>query len=235
MHVIPVIDLKGGVVVRAHKGDRANYRAIETPLSPTSDPVDVVGGLLTLFAFPTLYVADLDAIAGQGDHRAVLAKLRLAFPALTLWVDNGIADAEAARAWLGEGFGELVIGSESQHDTALLERLRGEPRAILSLDYRGGEFFQGPPELLLKPELWPRRVIAMTLAKVGSGAGPDLGRLIALRAVAADHALYAAGGVRDLADLRELQAAGIRGALVASALHDGRLRAEHFAALQPAA
>ena len=235
MHIIPVIDLQGGVVVRAHKGERANYRPIETPLAPTSDPVDVVRGLLALFPFTTLYVADLDAIAGERDHRAVLAKLRLTFPALALWVDNGIADAEAACAWLDEGFGDLVIGSESQRDTAVVERLRDQPRAILSLDYRGGEFFQGPPELLLKPELWPRRVIAMTLARVGSGAGPDLGRLIALRAVAPEHALYAAGGVRDLADLLELKAAGIQGALVASALHDGRLRATHFAALHTSA
>ena len=59
---IPVIDLKGGVVVRARHGDRASYRPIETPLSRTSEPLDVVAGLLSLHPFRTLYVADLDAI-----------------------------------------------------------------------------------------------------------------------------------------------------------------------------
>ena len=67
MEVIPVIDLKGGAVVRARHGDRASYRPIETPLSPTSDPLDVVAGLLSVHAFRTLYIADLDAIEGYGD------------------------------------------------------------------------------------------------------------------------------------------------------------------------
>jgi phosphoribosylformimino-5-aminoimidazole carboxamide ribotide isomerase len=67
----------------------------------------------------------------------------------------------------------------------------------------------------------------MTLARVGSGAGPDLERLAALRKAGGDRAIYAAGGVRDAADLAALDRAGIAGALVATALHDGRIgRAE---------
>ncbi len=62
MRVIPVLDLLGGKVVRARMGDRASYRPIESPLSPTSDAVDVVRGLLAVHPFQTLYVADLDAI-----------------------------------------------------------------------------------------------------------------------------------------------------------------------------
>ena len=43
--------------------------------------------------------------------------------------------------------------------------------------------------------------------------------------------LIGGGGVRALADLRSLRAAGCRGALVASALHDGRLSAADLAAV----
>ncbi len=64
MQVIPVIDLMGGQAVRARMGDRAYYRPLESPLSPTSDAVDVVRGLLGVFPFSALYVADLDAIQG---------------------------------------------------------------------------------------------------------------------------------------------------------------------------
>jgi phosphoribosylformimino-5-aminoimidazole carboxamide ribotide isomerase len=63
----------------------------------------------------------------------------------------------------------------------------------------------------------------MTLARVGSGAGPDLARLRAIREIAAGHDIYAAGGVRDSTDLAVLKDAGISGALVATSLHDGRL------------
>ena len=93
---------------------------------------------------------------------------------------------------------------------------------MLSLDFRG-DAFQGPSEILAEPGLWPRRVIAMTLARVGSGAGPDLTRLAAIRSVAGGRELYAAGGVRDAADLFALKRAGAAGALIATALHDGRL------------
>jgi phosphoribosylformimino-5-aminoimidazole carboxamide ribotide isomerase len=63
----------------------------------------------------------------------------------------------------------------------------------------------------------------MTLVRVGSGAGPDFERLVALRAAAPDLELYAAGGVRDIRDIENLARAGVRGALVSTSLHDGRL------------
>lgn len=228
MHIIPVMDLKDGTVVRARMGRRDEYRPIETPLSPTSAPLDVARGLLSLHRFTTLYVADLDAIEGRGDNRATLARLAAAFPGLTLWVDNGIADPDRADAWLAAGIGHLVLGSESQPDASLLRRLAADARIVLSLDFRGGDFV-GPAEILRDPQLWPRRIVVMTLARVGSGAGPDLERLAAVGARAGGRTLYAAGGVRDADDLRRLAAAGIGGALVASSLHDGRLDPESLA------
>ena len=48
----------------------------------------------------------------------------------------------------------------------------------------------------------------MTLTRVGSGAGPDLERVNAIRAAAPTRRVYAAGGVRDVADLFALKASG---------------------------
>src|SRR3979411_2549345 len=135
MEIIPVIDLMGGVVVRARMGQRDQYRPIETPLSPTSDPVDVVRGLLAVSAFRTLYVADLDAIERKGDARNALARVKSAFPQLDAWVDNGLADAAAAQAVLNDGSDHLVLGSEAQTGHTLVESLRDDPRVILSLDF----------------------------------------------------------------------------------------------------
>ena len=217
MQVIPVIDLMAGQVVRARMGERDAYRPIATPLAATPDPVDVAAGLLRLAPFPTLYVADLDAIRGIGDNFAALAQLCAAFPGLALWIDNGAADAKALEAT--RAYGAPVLGSESQRDSALVA---ATPDALLSLDFRG-DAFQGPPDLLAKSELWPEQLIVMTLGRVGSGAGPDLDRLADIRARAGARRLYAAGGVRDGADLKALARAGAAGVLVASALHDGRL------------
>lgn len=224
MEIIPVIDLKGGTVVHARMGQRDHYRPIETSLARGSDPVDVVAGLISLHAFPTLYVADLDAITGSGNNRAVLQQVTRAFPALTLWVDSGIADFGAAADWLQQDLGHLVLGSETQTDVTLVHHLSDNRRVVLSLDFRN-DYFQGPPALLAQSKAWPRRVIAMTLHRVGSGAGPDLARLTAVKAAAATRDVYAAGGVRNGDDLRALERASITGALVASGLHDGRITA----------
>lgn len=230
MQIIPVIDLRDGTVVRAQAGRRDQYRPIRTPLSPTSDPVDVARGLFAIHPFTALYVADLDAIERTGDNSAALDRLKAAFPRLELWVDNGIADGSAAAAWLATRADHLVLGSESQADPALVRRLAGHDRVVLSLDFRG-DAFQGPVALRDDSACWPRRVIAMTLARVGSGGGPDLDRLSSVKAAAAGRAVFAAGGVRDGADLAALDRLGIAGALVASCLHDGRLTGADIAAL----
>ena len=222
MQVIPVIDLMHGQVVRARMGERASYRPLASPLSPTSDPVDVVRGLLTVYPFPTLYVADLDAIQGDGDNLAALRRIRAEFPALQIWLDNGAADTAAIEALIDMGLGAAVVGSESQRDADLIARRKGSGAIVLSLDFRG-DAFQGPHEILAEPALWPSRVIVMTLARVGGGAGPDLERLAAIRAIAGGREVYAAGGVRDAADLSALNAAGAAGVLIATALHERRI------------
>ena len=231
MEVIPVIDLMGGAVVRARHGNRASYRPIETPLSLTSDPLDVVAGLLSLYRFRTLYIADLDAIEGKGHAAEVIDGIARTFPGFQLWIDNGCADRTTAEGLLGRYAGaSLVLGSESQRDTELVEALKGNERIILSLDFRGEQFL-GPRELYERPSLWPSRLILMTLAKVGSGAGPDFAQYRAIRE-RGKRAVYLAGGLRDRADLDAVKASGAAGILVASALHDGRIGARDLAACE---
>jgi phosphoribosylformimino-5-aminoimidazole carboxamide ribotide isomerase len=221
LDIIPVIDVRNGLIVRAVMGRRELYAPIETPLSKTAEPEEVVLGLFRLYAFDKLYIADLDAIEGTGDNTTIVMRLRERFPGLDIWTDNGIADGERVRDWLDADRGTLVLGSESQANANVVRIFTDEPRLVLSLDFRA-QAFQGPEELL-EPLLWPRRVIAMTLARVGGAAGPDFERLASLRRLGPHQHLHAAGGVRGREDLLRLAKMGIKGALVASALHDGRL------------
>jgi HisA/HisF family protein len=230
MEIIPVLDLKDGVVVRARMGQRDLYAPIVTPLAATSDPVDVMRGMLGIHPFATFYIADLDAIERKGDNSAALERLKSECPGVCLWVDNGIADAMSAAHWLERGLGRLVLGSETQSDASVVHGLAADDRVILSLDFRGPTF-QGPAELSYDVSAWPETLIVMTLARVGSGAGPDLERLSAVRAIASGRHLYAAGGVRDANDLVLLAQSGIAGALVATSLHDRRLRRADIADL----
>ena len=224
LHPIPVIDLKGGKVVAARLGNRADYRPIESPLCPSPEPATTIAALLELYPFDTLYVADLDAIAGNDGHWPTLAQLHRRHPGLRLWVDNGLQDLHRLAA-----LARPVLGSESLGDPdALADLLHRYPSAILSLDYRGDRLL-GPAGLDRRPELWPPDLIVMTLSRVGSDQGPDLDRLAAIRRAAPGCRVYGAGGVRHSADLRRLASLGVAGTLLSTALHQGRLGAEDLA------
>jgi phosphoribosylformimino-5-aminoimidazole carboxamide ribotide isomerase len=217
MEIIPVLDLKAGHVVHARQGQRDTYQPIVSRLSPSSVPRDVLAALLRLHPFTKVYIADLDAIEKNGEHSHIIGELARQHPAVEFWIDDG---GTASAAMTAADDVRHVIGSESVRDIAAL-KASGAP-TILSLDFRGADFL-GPPDLLDEPSLWPKHVIVMTLARVGSSDGPDLERLAIIKQRAGARRLYAAGGVRNAADLDALRDAGAAGVLVASALHDGRL------------
>jgi phosphoribosylformimino-5-aminoimidazole carboxamide ribotide isomerase len=233
IEVIPVLDLKGGAVVRARHGLRHSYAPIVTKLARGSAPLDIAAGLLTVHPFRTFYIADLDRIELRGGHEESLDALGAAFPSLDFWVDAGVRDVEEAYAWLARHpSAHLVLGSETLESPAGLAGLAKNGRVILSLDFRGDSFV-GQQALYDAPHLWPKRVIVMTLARVGGDAGPDMDRLLEVKRRAPHVMLYAAGGLRGVFDLMRLDQIGISGVLVASALHDGRLTGADIAAQAP--
>jgi uncharacterized protein related to proFAR isomerase len=75
-------------------------------------------------------------------------------------------------------------------------------------------------------------VIVIDLARVGTGTGLDLALIDRVREATPGLTLVAGGGVRGPEDLARLADSGCDGALVATALHDGRLSAADVAAAQ---
>lgn len=226
--VIPVIDVRHGVVVRAVAGDRANYQPIVSPLFAGCQPSAAVSGLMALHAFSVIYVADLDGIEGRGSGSMGLAdQLLNVHPGVELWADCGCRATDSVEALLTLDRVRAVIGSETGVTAAELNllKIRFGDKIVLSLDFRGDDFV-GDPVLLARPEVWPNRVIVMTLGSVGRNGGPDYQRLRHIAALAPHATLYAAGGVRDGADLSALTAMGISGVLVSSALHAQTITAD---------
>ncbi|KJV07406.1 HisA/HisF-related TIM barrel protein [Methylocucumis oryzae] len=224
MKVIPVLDLKNGLVVHAQRGQRDAYQPIRSCLGCEPDIFSVINALLALAEFKTFYIADLNAITGHSahEHDALLQRVVQAYPALQFWVDKGYQQAEqvATLAYYP------VLGSESYNDEHLAVLSGFHKRFVLSLDYQGDEAL-GAKALFADTRYWPEHVILMTLAQVGSGLGPDFVRLSAYRQRYPQQSFVAAGGVRTEDDLLRLKAMGIDTALVASALHSGALgRAE---------
>lgn len=227
MQIIPVIDLMQGQVVHAKRGMRSQYQAIQSGLCEGSAPFTVIEALLKLYPFQTLYIADLDAILGRGDHTECISQICENYPQLTIWLDCGIRQVNA-RALYQQTNIRPVVGSEN---IANLQDYRAisygcESQHILSLDYSATSAM-GIAELHNSARFWPDNTICMTLNAVGNSQGVDLDKLKQMiqlnRARKTPSRIYAAGGVRHLADIQRLEQMGINGALVATALHSGAL------------
>lgn len=231
MKLIPVIDLMQGQVVRAVRGDRQAYKPIVSQLCDGSDPARMARALCEHCATRQLYVADLDALLGRPVQVQVLRDLLQAIPGLELWLDAGFSSRGAAdglrreleKSWLP------VFGSESLASRDELQRCFAGGQSedgVLSLDRRDGTKMD-IAGCWDAPQLWPERVIVMTLERVGSGTGPDLQTLAEVRANSPSTFIVGAGGIRNAADLEAARAAGAGAWLVASALHDGGLPRMH--------
>jgi phosphoribosylformimino-5-aminoimidazole carboxamide ribotide isomerase len=231
MRIVPVLDLKGGIVVHARRGQRAQYAPLRSPLVDGCEPVPVARALCAVGQTRSLYVADLDALAGEPADVTTLAALSAV---AELWVDAGAAAPERAADLARAGVARNVVGTESLGPDApvLSHAAAPEPPLMLSVDLRDGRLISPRPELAgrdpvaaapLATLLGVHEVIVIDLARVGSDSGPPLREVAELAVALPGIAIYAGGGVRDDADLRALESAGASGALVATALHEGRI------------
>ena len=202
-----------GQVVHARRGCRESYPPLRSLLCGDAAPCLVVEGLLGLYPFATIYIADLDALMGKPPQERVLNEIVTAFPGIVFWLDRGLP------VWAAPNV-IPVIGSESLNEENLGTLERPDRRFILSLDFRGGEFL-GPPQLLTQTHLWPERIILMNLSHVGANEGPDFAGGRYYPSLHSGHRFVAAGGVRGAEDLEKLHGMGMTAALVASALHSG--------------
>jgi phosphoribosylformimino-5-aminoimidazole carboxamide ribotide isomerase len=229
MRIVGVLDLMGGVVVRGVAGRRELYRPIVSHLCDSSEPSEVARALVEKFALRELYLADLDAITGAEPAWAAYAAARRS--GASVWIDAGVRTVEDG-VRLAE-VGTLVAGLETVAGLDVVERLASRlgDRLVFSLDLRRGaplawsEDAEGIARSVV--ERGVRRLLVLDLARVGIGEGTGTESLCARLAAAHPGVeISAGGGVRGRADLERLSACGVSAALVASALHDGRLTRE---------
>lgn len=234
--IIPVIDVLGGRVVRAVGGRRDEYKRLVSRLTESTEPAEVAQRLVEHARADTLYVADLDAVAGT---RAPTA-LHLGPTRTKVWLDRGVRTFDDLERWPHDPDWMPVIGSETVHDPARLARtmfVQGYS-GVVSVDLKGGHLLTPRgPEMEVSAEAGAyidtfasvgrcRAVILLDLSAVGEGNGPGevvLYLLDQLRYQWPDLEFIAGGGVRNRDDVKRLANAGADAVLVASALHDGML------------
>lgn len=233
----------GGRVVQGFRGERQTYQAVRSVLAPGCEPVAIARALCRECGGPAVYVADLDAIAGSGDHLPIVGELADRLGAEP-WVDAGVSSEGAAERLLGAGAARVIVGTETLSELGALRALGdalSAERVVVSLDMGERGVLSRCPALAGRAPMQAlevlaaeglRDVILLALASVGTGAGPDVGTLRAARAAFPKLRLIAGGGVRDSEDLRRLAASGADGVLLATALHRGWIAAPDIRAVR---
>jgi phosphoribosylformimino-5-aminoimidazole carboxamide ribotide isomerase len=188
-----------------------------------------------------VYVADLDAIGGGPLQAPVISTI--CGVAATAWVDAGVTSVDRAWRLIEMGIARVIVGLETLTSWEALSAICGAvggARVVFSLDLRDGRPLNRGGLIDATDEAvhvvaaraaaaGAGSVVIIDLARVGRGRGPDLHAVGSVRRAVPDVAVLAGGGVRDAADLDRLAGAGCDGALVATALLDGRIGAAEIA------
>ena len=229
----------------ARGGRREAYAPVRSQLvdgGAASDPVVLARAYRDVLGCDEWYVADLDALAGGPVQRALLGAL--VGLRGRLLVDAAVKTPDRARELVADGATRVVVGLETlpSFDTiTLVVRAVGPKRVAFSLDLRDGAPLaeaplSGTPLELARAAVTAGAgaIIVLDLARVGSGRGVDSGLLEALRHAFPQVELLAGGGIGAPRDLERLADAGLDGALVATALHDGGIERDDIAAVRRA-
>lgn len=233
LHILPVLDLQKGIVVRGIAGRRHEYKPLATCWTSSFDPLAVAQALCDAFGFQSFYLADLDAIGGSAPAWKHFE--RLTREGFDLLVDAGVRTPAEGREMVKASLG-CVLGLETIRGSGvvreLLQEFGSDPFAF-SLDMKHGvgladaaSWGTTNPRSIADEVigLGIRRLIVLDLARVGIGQGTGTEELCReLHLAYPGVRLIAGGGIRGVSDLEHLRHCGVSQALVASALHDGRL------------
>jgi phosphoribosylformimino-5-aminoimidazole carboxamide ribotide isomerase len=246
MRLIPVIDLQGGLVVHAIKGEREKYRPLQSILCDSPEPIAVARSFHNKLGLKEIYVADLDAIQSRGNHNRIISSM-VEKEGMEILLDAGAGETQAVQSLLELGIKKVIIGAETLSSLENLDILLTSipaDRLIFSLDLQAGQILSRCSDLakmnpikaleMLQSAGW-QTVILLDLARVGTGSGIDFTLASEARRLFPELELIAGGGINQANELDKLQDLGIAGVLLASALHNGTITKQQITHLRRAA
>jgi phosphoribosylanthranilate isomerase len=230
LELLPAVDIKNGQAVQLVQGVDGSEKRF-------GDPIEAALRWQEAGA-EWLHLVDLDAAFGHGQNRALQAEIvgRLD---IKVEMSGGIRDDESLEAAMATGCRRVNIG------TAALEKpewcaaaiaaygdrvaigldVRGTTLAARGWTREGGDLY----EVLARLDSEGcARYVVTDVNKDGMLQGPNLELLAGVCAVT-DRPVVASGGITELADLEALMAlvpVGVEGAIVGTALYEGRFTLE---------
>jgi len=218
-----VLDILNGAVVHAVRGERSRYEPIASfsQIVSTSEPLGIVQELHPR----EIYIADLNLLTGRGDNLAIIKEISTMARTMADTAVSKAGDLDRLPASIS-----AVLGTETASLQLIKEAAIGR-RVVVSIDMMKKKVLARDPELAGQTPLQLLQrlsglklegIILLELDKVGTSSGLDI-RFLEEAAAASKHPLILGGGVKGEEDLKALEEMGFSGALVATAVHNGRI------------
>jgi phosphoribosylformimino-5-aminoimidazole carboxamide ribotide isomerase len=221
-----VMDIFNRNVVLAKGGVREKYHPVSdsSAICSSSNPIEIV----KLLHPREIYIADLNMLQGKGPLDTNAEVIREVSLKADTMLDFGISSLKDVEKALSIS-GTAVIGTETGTLSTIKDAAYENPgRISVSIDIKHGQVLKKDPELpeslleivKLLNNFPLKDLIFLNLDRVGTASGFDpefLRKLVEC----SRHSVLLAGGVKDMEDLYTLEMLGIKGALVATAVHSG--------------
>lgn len=230
LELLPAVDIAGGQAVQLVQGVAGSEKRF-------GDPIEAALRWQEAGA-EWLHLVDLDAAFGRGENRALQAEIvgRLD---IAVEMSGGIRDDDSLEAAMATGCRRVNIGTAALEQPAWCASAiaRYGDRVAIGLDVRGttlaargwtregGDLF----EVLARLDSEGcARYVVTDVNKDGMLQGPNL-ELLTQVCAETDRPVVASGGITELADLEalmDLVPVGVEGAIIGTALYEGRFTLE---------
>jgi 1-(5-phosphoribosyl)-5-[(5-phosphoribosylamino)methylideneamino] imidazole-4-carboxamide isomerase/N-(5'phosphoribosyl)anthranilate isomerase len=235
LELLPAVDVADGRAVQLVQGVAGSEKHF-------GDPVEAALNWQERGA-EWIHLVDLDAAFGRGDNRELLARI-VGTVDIDVEMSGGIRDDASLEAAMAAGCRRVNIGTAALEQPEWCARAieRYGDRVAVGLDVRGrtlaarGWTREGGDLYDVLARLDSEgcaRYVVTDVNKDGMLQGPNLDLLRDVCA-ATDRPVVASGGITELADLEALQglvADGVEGAIIGTALYEGRFTLEDALAL----
>jgi phosphoribosyl isomerase A len=235
LELLPAVDIAGGQAVQLVQGVAGSEKRF-------GDPVEAALNWQRRGA-EWIHLVDLDAAFGRGHNRALLAEI-VGTVDVKVEMSGGIRDDESLSAAMSTGCRRVNIGTAALEQPAWCASAiaRYGDRVAVGLDVRGrtlaarGWTEEGGDLYDVLGRLDAEgcaRYVVTDVNKDGMLQGPNLDLLRSVCA-ATDRPVVASGGITELSDLAalmDLVPDGVEGAIVGTALYEGRFALEDALAL----
>jgi phosphoribosyl isomerase A len=235
LELLPAVDVAGAQAVQLVQGVAGSEKRF-------GDPVEAALNWQARGA-EWVHLVDLDAAFGRGHNRELLARI-VGTVDIAVEMSGGIRDDESLEAALATGCRRVNIGTAALEQPEWCAKAIAEhgDRVAVGLDVRGrtlaarGWTKEGGDLYDVLTRLDSEgcaRYVVTDVNRDGMLQGPNL-ELLRSVCAATERPVVASGGITGLADLAALQALvpeGVEGAIIATALYEGRFTLEDALAL----